>query len=285
MNYIKELRAFKDWQLVNPMPTSAIALWHSLMMLNNMTGWKEWFNGPYATLESLTGLSKQGIIDARKTLKEYGLINFKNGTKGKAPVYKINSLVNELDSESVKQQVKQQVKSLDSSLVECEQKQECAQSLGASSDNSLNIPKHKLNINNKHNNNDYDMQKSALNFYQNNFGMINSFLADSISQWIDDMGDELVIEAMKRTLLQNSKSFGYTEKILMNWLNRNVKSMDDVKALDIEFENKQQRKKVVNFKNTKNEPVPDWHKEKEQKVDPNEWEKQRKILEERIQKL
>ena len=283
MNYIKELRAFKDWQLVNPMPTSAIALWHSLMMLNNMTGWKEWFNGPYATLESLTGLSKQGIIDARKTLKEYGLINFKNGTKGKAPVYKINSLVdglvNELDSESVKQQVK----SLDSSLVECEQKQECAQSLDASSDNSLNIPKHKLNINNKHND-DYDMQKSALNFYQNNFGMINSFLADSISQWINDMGDELVIEAMKRTLLQNSKSFGYTEKILMNWLNRNVKSMDDVKALDIEFENKQQRKKVVNFKNTKNEPVPDWHKE-EQKVDPNEWEKQRKILEERIQKL
>lgn len=289
MNYIKELRAFRDWQLVNPLPTSAIAMWHSLMMLNNMTGWKEWFNGPYATLESLTGLSKQGIIDARKTLKEYGLIDFKNGTKGKAPTYKINSfvdgLVNQLDDELVKESTKQQVKSLGESLGECEQKQEYAQSLGVSSDDSLNIPKHKLNINNKHDD-DHDKRQSAFDFYQNNFGMINSFLADSISNWIDDIGEDLVIEAMKRTLLQNSKSFKYTEKILMNWTSRNVKSMDDVKALDVEFENRQQKgSKVVRFKNTKHEVVPDWHKQDDPSVNQDDWERQKRILEERIKNL
>ncbi|ASN05787.1 hypothetical protein CFK40_12585 [Virgibacillus necropolis] len=73
MDYIKELNAFKDWLLMNDLPTGAITLWHTLMAVNNATGWKERFNAPSSTVGQLMGLSKQGILDARKILMEEGV--------------------------------------------------------------------------------------------------------------------------------------------------------------------------------------------------------------------
>ncbi|UQD52331.1 hypothetical protein C0971_10135 [Bacillus methanolicus] len=126
MNYIKELKAFRDWLLLNDLPTSAIALWHTLMAINNMTGWKERFNAPNSTVEKLTGLSKQGLVDARKKLIENGLIEYEKGKKGKAPTYKMVSLVNSLDQYSYQ---------LDDQYTD--------QSTDQFDDQSLTIPKHK----------------------------------------------------------------------------------------------------------------------------------------------
>jgi len=79
---------------------------------------------------------------------------------------------------------------------------------------------------------------NAFQFYQNNFGMINSFLSEEIGHWIDDLNDELVIEAMKRSLEQNKKTWGYVKGILKSWETANVKTIEDVKAIDTDFKNK-----------------------------------------------
>lgn len=86
MNYIKELNAFKDWVQVNELSASATLLWHTLMIINNTTGWKNQFNAPNALVGNLSGLSVQRINEARKQLMEQQLITCENGKKGKAPV-------------------------------------------------------------------------------------------------------------------------------------------------------------------------------------------------------
>ncbi|WP_141554370.1 hypothetical protein [Virgibacillus ndiopensis] len=54
------------------------------MAINNSVGWKRRFNAPNALVEQLTGLSKQGLLDARKTLVKHNLITSEKGKKGKA---------------------------------------------------------------------------------------------------------------------------------------------------------------------------------------------------------
>lgn len=82
MNYIKQIQAFNDRLLSNPLSNGQIALWYALMYINNKCAWAEWFTAPNLSLEALSGLSRQGINKARNVLKQQGLIDFKsNGTK------------------------------------------------------------------------------------------------------------------------------------------------------------------------------------------------------------
>ena len=107
MNYLSELRAFKDWCLMNHPSTGQIALWHALMLMANSSGWQEWFPVPNQTLELLTGLSHSGVNKARQTLIDRGLIEYRpSDNRKKASKYKVNSLckllerrVNELENE------------------------------------------------------------------------------------------------------------------------------------------------------------------------------------------
>lgn len=88
MNYIAEIKAFYDLVQIKQLSTGQIALWHALMAINNKCAWIEWFTVPNITLELNTGMSRSGVLKARNSLKQYGLIDFKvNGTK--ATSYKI----------------------------------------------------------------------------------------------------------------------------------------------------------------------------------------------------
>ena len=73
-SYIDEINAFKNWLTFNQPTTSAIALWHGLMMINNSCGWKSRFNASYSVITTYTGLKKMAVIRARNSLIEYGLL-------------------------------------------------------------------------------------------------------------------------------------------------------------------------------------------------------------------
>ncbi|MEI5893147.1 DnaD domain protein [Bacillus cereus] len=74
-------------------------------------------------------------------------------------------------------------------------------------------------------------------FYENNFGILNTFIAESISQWVNDTSEELVQAAMERALKQQKK-WNYAEGILKQWVNKNIRTLADVNAAEIEFKNK-----------------------------------------------
>ncbi|ALQ68210.1 DnaD domain protein [Bacillus thuringiensis] len=85
---------------------------------------------------------------------------------------------------------------------------------------------------------------SIFSFYENNFGILNSFIAENISQWVNDTSEELVHAAMERALKQQKK-WNYAEGILKQWVNNNVKTLKDVDALETEYQRNKGVKKRV----------------------------------------
>lgn len=77
-------------------------------------------------------------------------------------------------------------------------------------------------------------------FYQQNFGVLNSFIAEEISQWINDIGSDLVIEAMKRAL-REQKKWNYANGILKDWANNNLRTMEDIEAYETAFKNRRKK--------------------------------------------
>ncbi|HDR7801521.1 TPA: DnaD domain protein [Bacillus tropicus] len=97
---------------------------------------------------------------------------------------------------------------------------------------------------NKQNTNIQSSSSSIFSFYENNFGILNSFIAESISQWVNDTSEELVQAAMERALKQQKK-WNYAEGILKQWVNNNVKTLKDVDALETEYQRNKGVKKRV----------------------------------------
>ena len=83
------------------------------------------------------------------------------------------------------------------------------------------------------NNNNSDIQE-LINFYEGNFGVINQFTVDNVTNDLSDYGKELVLEAMKRSAT-NGKQYGYVRGILKNWGSNNVKTLHDIEVLDATF--------------------------------------------------
>ena len=93
LNYIKEINAFYDWLETNSISSSSIVLWHSLMSINNKTGWKPEFTVAISTLEIKTSLTKKTIERARNNLKTVGLIDWKSRKGNQSAVYKMVSVM------------------------------------------------------------------------------------------------------------------------------------------------------------------------------------------------
>lgn len=92
MNYIAEIKAFHDLVMTKQLSTGQIALWYALMSINNKCAWAEWFSVPNLTLELNTGLSRSGVLKAKNTLRQHGVIEFKFRDT-KATMYKMISLL------------------------------------------------------------------------------------------------------------------------------------------------------------------------------------------------
>lgn len=100
--------------------------------------------------------------------------------------------------------------------------------------------------------------KMAMNFFQNNFGLLNPHTAQDIQMWVDDIGIDLVMEALKRAT-ESQKNYNYAKGIMRNWVKDNLKTIEDVEAQDVAFTNKTKRN--FNNKPRKQETLPDWAKE------------------------
>ena len=51
----------------------------------------------------------------------------------------------------------------------------------------------------------------------------------------EELGDELTIEAMKRSLERNKISWGYVKSILQSWMNKGIKTIEQAEAEEVEY--------------------------------------------------
>lgn len=79
---------------------------------------------------------------------------------------------------------------------------------------------------------------NVIQAYESIFGIANPFIIENLQHWCNDLSPVLVIEALRESAEGNAYSFKYTETIMRNWEKQNVKSIEDVKALNQSRKNK-----------------------------------------------
>lgn len=216
MNFFRELKAFRDWLLINDLTTGAIALWYTLMSINNMAGWSEWFAAPNQTLQQLTNLSKQGLVDARNLLIQKGLIEYKRGKSRQGGMYRMISLVNSVDQslDQTDDQIIDQMPDkhltnhrtntgpIAGPLIDIKTKTK-TKTKQSSGDNNTHAQPRERNV--------FEL------FESEGFGTLSSFLAERLGLLIDQYTEKWVCEAMKRAALQGKRNLSYVEGILRRW--------------------------------------------------------------------
>lgn len=232
MNYIKQLLSFYDSQVFNPLSSGQIVLWHALMHVNNKCAWTEWFTVANRTLESLTGLTRQGIVNARNGLKQHGFIEFRgNGTK--ATSYKIINLYDNtmLDILQVTLQ-----DSVQDTLQGCLQDtlQDSVQDT-VQSRCTLNKHKHKqkLNIEEEEKECAREVFVNCIGYWQKevNFNLGTSSI-DKLKAWCEEFGEEgdtIVKYGIDVMLEHGGNTIAYLERILKSWLYGKVETLDHAK--------------------------------------------------------
>lgn len=222
MNYIREINAFYDLVQVKQLSTGQIALWHALMHINNKCAWAEWFTAPNLTLELISGLSRKGIYNARNSLKQHGIIDFKsNGTK--ATSYKLISMLN--NTQGSTQDTTQDKKALQDITQGTTQSitQDTTQGTTQDSATLNKLNETKLNdintsITTEPEENIFGEEfKELAKLYQQVIGQPNAFTADWIITLKSEYGFEWAKNAMLESERQGKRSKKYVEGILRNW--------------------------------------------------------------------
>ncbi|WP_060669065.1 DnaD domain-containing protein [Oceanobacillus caeni] len=201
MNMWKEMNAFRDWLLLNEMSSSAIVLWYSLFTIWNKAGCQSKFNVPNSILMKLTGLSKQGLINARATLVQKQFIRYEKGKRGSAPIYSLNSLVNPVDPSEYQSSTQSPAESLP--LID---------DLRERRRRGRRIASEKLLVT-----------------YEQNFGSLPPIVMKSLHDWCEVLDEEIVMEAIEFTVKKGGRTFSYLEKVLEQWKDAGLKSREDVR--------------------------------------------------------
>lgn len=101
-------------------------------------------------------------------------------------------------------------------------------------------------------------EQNVYQFYQQNFGLLTPIIGEKLADWIKDLGEDLVKEALTRTLMNGTRSFKYAEAIMREWYHNNIKSLDQVKALDLEYQAKKIKSNQKAQRPIRQEMVPSW---------------------------
>jgi DnaD/phage-associated family protein len=91
-------------------------------------------------------------------------------------------------------------------------------------------------------------------------------------------GEALVMEAMKRAMERNKASWGYVKTILKTWEKKGIRSLDAVRADDVEFRKRKQRQNHYFTNGKRGEVIPDWFKEQKEKSEKEKLENQNKRM-------
>lgn len=288
MNYLKELNAFYQQLTFNPVSASAGMLWNTLMHFNNLCGWKKEFAMPATALQLKAGLTSSSFKRARKELCEKGYIYVKSRGANQAALYQMISQIQDYtQADSMGETVQGQRTNEITDMREegCSnnfEDQSMAQQMDEGEDHEAdqqadhNVT-HSMDYSTNHNANHHTApffkhkQKQnktghkqtkitdAIRFYHENFGIASSYVADDMINWTNDVGDPLVIAAMKRALEQNKASWGYAKGILSAWVKKGITTLEQVEADEAAFCNQRQNKRSQKY--IGHEVVPEWFQE------------------------
>ncbi|GGA91581.1 DnaD domain-containing protein [Ornithinibacillus halotolerans] len=266
MNYIKEINAFYDLVEREPLSASAVSLWNTLLHINNKAAWAEAFTVPGMILKVKAGLTDSSFKRARKELVERGLIEHESRGSNLAPVYKMKRI--HLETGFCGGGAGVEVSDGENT---CEARVEPHVNDDANHcmNHSTDLGKDPLikQENTKQNpttlqydaKSEIDRNESSrvLAFYGENFGLLTPFVAEDIMNWVDDLGEELVLEGMKRAIERAKYNFGYVKGILNSWVKQGITSVEVLRERERKEGMVSGRAEQKKFARS-DEVVPDW---------------------------
>lgn len=117
----------------------------------------------------------------------------------------------------------------------------------ANANENININKNNSKVNDSCVN---DLQV-IIDFYNENIGLITPYGLEILSSYAEEMDQELIILAMKKSVEANKRTIQYIKAILNNWSKQGIKTVLDAEQEDRKFRDK-------NDKTEKRELVGDW---------------------------
>ena len=90
-----------------------------------------------------------------------------------------------------------------------------------------------------------------IDFYNENIGLITPYGLEILSSYAEEMNQELIILAMKKSVEANKRTIQYIKAILNNWSKQGIKTVLDAEQEDRKFRDKDN-------KTEKRELVGDW---------------------------
>lgn len=112
------------------------------------------------------------------------------------------------------------------------------------------------NKNDKNEKNDIEREReredetNPFRMFEENIRMLNAYERESLIAWCNDLGDELVMEAIKYSIQQGARTYKYLDYKLRRWVEKGVKDKNDAWVAEMELE-EERKQKVVNLPNRK----------------------------------
>ena len=101
-----------------------------------------------------------------------------------------------------------------------------------------------VNVNDNVSDSCVDGLQEIIDFYQNNIGIMSPYCLEILSDYAEEMGTDLIILAMKKSVEANKRTIQYIKGILNSWNKKGIKTVLDAENEDILFkaknENQQQ---------------------------------------------
>ncbi|OZU87643.1 hypothetical protein CIL03_16275 [Virgibacillus indicus] len=241
LNFHKDKNFFMDWMMLNHITTGEIVLWHTLMNIGNRLGQRSIFNAPTSTLMKFTGLSKQGVINARKKLLERRFIRYEKGHLNKAPIYEMIPLHQAIEHYSSFTNNEKLTPHLT---------QEMTRELTPTSTPNLTI--HKVKNSKEKSSSRGEGREVNLLFksYEENMNKLTPMIEDELLAWARVFDEEIVVEAIRESVKKGGRTFSYLEKILQNWKQAGLATLEEVETYELEKE-LEKNKKLIPFRKQK----------------------------------
>ena len=69
---------------------------------------------------------------------------------------------------------------------------------------------------------------NLISIYSKEIGSLTPYQLEKLNSYLDDLSEEMIIEAIKRASAYNKKSLSYIEGILKNWIRKGYKVLADI---------------------------------------------------------
>ena len=123
--------------------------------------------------------------------------------------------------------------------------------------------------------------ENVFEFYKKNFGTLAPFVRENMRYWIQNIGHELVLEALKRTLERNKK-YSYAKSIMQSWVEKGVDTLEKAMAERVQHFRSFDKKTNSYPRTGRVAPMPDRYNNqnetKETKLHPEEEQKIREKI-------